>query len=164
MLTCFSCVWLFVTLWTIARQAPLSMGCSRQEHWSGLLCPPPGDLPDQGILPVSLTSPALADRFFTLVPSGKPRVWINHFYFPFLKIYLPALVLHCSMGVYLFSSSSSFFFFSCKCRFFSCSIQAHNCNMSDLSSLTRDWIWAPCVGVRSLNLWITREVPKLLLF
>ena len=46
----------FVTLWTIARQAPLSIGFSRQEHWSGLPCPPPGDLPNSGIKP---TSPAL---------------------------------------------------------------------------------------------------------
>ena len=44
----FSRVWLFTTPWTIAHQAPLSMGFSRQEHWSGLLCPPPGDLPDPG--------------------------------------------------------------------------------------------------------------------
>ena len=42
-------VWLFVTLWSLAHQAPLSLGFSRQEHWSGLPCPPPGDLPDQGI-------------------------------------------------------------------------------------------------------------------
>ena len=45
----FSCVQLFVTLWTVAGQAPLSMGFFRQEYWSGLLCPPPGDLPDPGI-------------------------------------------------------------------------------------------------------------------
>ena len=45
---------LFVTLWTVARQAPLSMEFSRQEYWRGLPCPPPGDLPDQGIEPVSL--------------------------------------------------------------------------------------------------------------
>ena len=45
-LSCFSCVQLFVTLWTVACQAPLSMGFSRQEHWSGLPFPPPGDLPD----------------------------------------------------------------------------------------------------------------------
>ena len=44
---------------------PLSMGFSRQEHWSGLPCPPPGDLPDQAIEPASLMSPALAGRFFT---------------------------------------------------------------------------------------------------
>ena len=53
------------TPWTVARQAPLFMGFSRQEHWSGLLCPPPGDLPYLGIEPMSLTSPALARRLFT---------------------------------------------------------------------------------------------------
>ena len=58
-------VWLFVTPWTIAHQAPLSMELSRQEYWSGLPGPPPGDLPDPGIKPVSLTSPAMAGRFFT---------------------------------------------------------------------------------------------------
>ena len=61
----FSCVCLFETLWTVARQAPLSMGFSRQEYWSALPCPPPGHLPDSGFEPVSLMSPALADRFFT---------------------------------------------------------------------------------------------------
>ena len=60
-----SCVQLFATLWTVAHQAPLSMGFSRQEYWSGLPCPPPGDLPDPEIEPMSLTSPALAGRFFT---------------------------------------------------------------------------------------------------
>ena len=64
-LSCFSHVQLCATLWTVALQAPSSMGFSRQEHWSGLLCPPPGDLPDPGIEPESLTSPALAGGFFT---------------------------------------------------------------------------------------------------
>ena len=50
---------------TIARQAPLSTGFSRQEDWSGLPCPPPGDLPNLGIKPTSPTSPALTGRFFT---------------------------------------------------------------------------------------------------
>ena len=54
MLSCFSCVWLFVTLWTVACQAPLFMGFSRQEYWSGLPCPSPGHLPDPGIEPASL--------------------------------------------------------------------------------------------------------------
>ena len=49
----------------VAHQAPLSMGFSKQEYWSGLPCPPPGDLPNPGIKPESLTSPALADRFFS---------------------------------------------------------------------------------------------------
>ena len=58
-------VQLFVTLSTVARQAPLSMGFSRQEYCSGLPCPPPGDLPNPGIEPASLMSPALAGGFFT---------------------------------------------------------------------------------------------------
>ena len=56
---------LFVTLWTLALQARLSMGFSRQESWSGLPFPPPGDMPDPGIKPVSLRSSALAGWFFT---------------------------------------------------------------------------------------------------
>ena len=62
----FSRVRLCATPWTVARQAPLSMGFSRQEYWSVFLCPPPsGDLPYPGIELTSLTSPALAGRFFT---------------------------------------------------------------------------------------------------
>ena len=64
LLSHFSCVRFCVTLWTAAHQAPLSMGFSRQEYWSGLPCPPPGDLPDPGFEPASL-SPALAGGFFT---------------------------------------------------------------------------------------------------
>ena len=56
-LSCFSRVQLFGTLWTVARQTPLSMGFSRQEYWSGLPCPPPGDLPDPGIGPVTFMFP-----------------------------------------------------------------------------------------------------------
>ena len=65
MLSRFTGVRLCVTLWTEAWQAPLSVGFSRQERWSGLPCPPPGDLPDLKIEPMSLTSPALVGRFFT---------------------------------------------------------------------------------------------------
>ena len=61
----FSCVQLCTTPKTVALQAPLSMGFSRQEYWSELPCPPPGDPPNLGIGPVSLMSPVLADRFFT---------------------------------------------------------------------------------------------------
>ena len=52
-------------LWTVAYQAPLSMGFSRQEHWSGLPCPSPGDLPILGIKPTSAVFPILAGGFFT---------------------------------------------------------------------------------------------------
>ena len=55
----------FATPWTVARQASLSMGFSRQEYWSGLPFPPPGNLPSPGIKPTLLTSPLLADGFFT---------------------------------------------------------------------------------------------------
>ena len=58
-----SLVQLFVISWTLAHQAPLSMECSRQEYWSGLLCPPPV-IPDPGIESASLTSPSLGGRFF----------------------------------------------------------------------------------------------------
>ena len=61
----FSHVGLFETSWTLACRAPLSMGFFRQEYWSGLPCPPPGDLPDLGIEPVSLLSPTLVGGFFT---------------------------------------------------------------------------------------------------
>ena len=61
----FSHVWLGATLETVARQAPLSMGFSRQEYCSGVLCPPPGDLPDPGIKFTSLVSSAFGGRFFT---------------------------------------------------------------------------------------------------
>ena len=64
MLNRFSRVQLFVTLWTVACHAPLSMGFSRQEYWTGLLFASPGKLPDPGIEPASLRSPALASRFF----------------------------------------------------------------------------------------------------
>ena len=67
-----SCVQLFATLWTLACQSPLSMEFSRQEYWSGLPFPPPGDLPDPGTEPMSLVSPALAGGFFTTVSPGKP--------------------------------------------------------------------------------------------
>ena len=56
---------LFATLWTVARQPPLSVGFSRQEYWSGLPCCLPEDLPDPGNEPASLTSPVLAGGFFT---------------------------------------------------------------------------------------------------
>ena len=85
-LSCFSHVWLFVTLWTVASQALLSMGFSGQEYWSGLPCPPPEDLPDPGIKSVSLMSPASAAGLFTTSATWKSPVlgskafemWFDH--------------------------------------------------------------------------------------
>ena len=64
-LSCFSHVRLCSIPCTVAHQAPLSIGFSKQEYWSGLSCPPPGDLPNPGIEPASLMSPALAGGFLT---------------------------------------------------------------------------------------------------
>ena len=70
----FSCVWLFVTLWTVAHQALLFMGFSRQEYWSRLLCPPPGDLPNLGI---KLRSHTLQADSLPSKPPGKPKLNIT---------------------------------------------------------------------------------------
>ena len=74
-----SCVQLFETLWTVVHQAPLSMGFPRQEYGSGLSVPPPDDLLDVGIEPMSPTSPALAGKFFTTEPPGKSAAMLTHF-------------------------------------------------------------------------------------
>ena len=73
----------FETLWTVALQASLSVGLPRQEYWSGLPFPSPGDLPRPGIKPAS---PALAGRFFTTEPPGKPLHRCNAF--------VPDLLIH----------------------------------------------------------------------
>ena len=65
-----SCVRLFSTSWTVAHQAPLPMGFSRQEYWSGLPCPPPGDLPNPGMEP---NSPSLQVDSLPSEPPGKPK-------------------------------------------------------------------------------------------
>ena len=73
MLSHFSCIPLSVTPWTVAHQAPLSLGFSRQECWSGLPCPPPGKLPHPGMEPGSPMSPALAGGFFTATAAWKAQ-------------------------------------------------------------------------------------------
>ena len=70
----FSCVQFFVTLWTVAHQAFLSMGFSQQEYWIGFPFPPPGDLPDPGIEPMSPTSPALQVDSLPLIHWGSPNI------------------------------------------------------------------------------------------
>ena len=67
-----SSVWLFVTPWTVTQQVSLSLEFFRQEYWSGLSFPSPGGLPDPGTEPTAPVSPALAGRFLTSVPPGKP--------------------------------------------------------------------------------------------
>ena len=73
----FSRVWLFGTLWNVACQVPLSMGFSRQDYWSGLPCPPPRDLPaprDQTRISCGSCISCTAGRFFITEPPGKPTV------------------------------------------------------------------------------------------
>ena len=96
-----SCVRLFVTLWTVAYQAPPSMGFSRQEYWSGLPFPSPGDLPDPGIEP---RSPALEADALTSEPPGKLKVdvfWELSCFF-----YIPMDVGNLIPGSSAFSKSS----------------------------------------------------------
>ena len=96
-------VQLFATPWTVVCQAPLSKGFSRQEYWSGLSFPSPGDLPGPGIKPESLASPALAGRFFTTVPHPQPRrsVLMHHL----SKLIFKASQLECQ------HSRKTFYFF-----------------------------------------------------
>ena len=84
MLSSFSRVQLCATLWTVAHQAPLSMGFSRQEYWSGLPFPAPGDFPNPGIkLHVSFMSPALAGEFFSTGAVTHTHIYSFSDYFTF---------------------------------------------------------------------------------
>ena len=71
----FSCVQFFLTPYTVVHQAPPSMGFSRQEHWSGLPCPPPRNLPDPGIEPMFPVSPALQVDSLPLSHQGSPSTF-----------------------------------------------------------------------------------------
>ena len=114
----FSRVWLFATPWTVACQASLSMGFSRQEYWSGLLCPSPGDLPDPGIELTSLTSPASVGGFFTISTTWEAltcskfifkfylKSWL--FFFFFLQWLVAELYFPCSV------SPNGFLRFNCR--------------------------------------------------
>ena len=100
-------VQLFLTPWTTAQQALLSMEFSRQEYWSGLPFPAPGDLPDPVIKPTFLASPALAGGLFSNMPPGKPTVspkvkkWGKLYVasqYPVLYVW-PSVCLLCSLPV-----------------------------------------------------------------
>ena len=107
---------LFATPWTGARQGPLSMEFSRQEYWSGLPFPSPGDLPNPGIKPMSLGAPVLAGRFFTTVPPGKPQATnpsgSRSFFSGSFKLHSPPHQRVCALltGVFKFSIASYFSF------------------------------------------------------
>ena len=98
MLSRFSLSLLFATLWTVACQVSLSMEFPRQDYWSGLPFPPPGDLPDPEIKPASPVSPALQADSLPTEPPRKSKVLLNPFLilgslltassFPFLHLFL----------------------------------------------------------------------------
>ena len=101
-LNCFSHVHPFETLWTVTHHAPVSLGFSRQEYWIALPCPPPEDLPDPGIEPVSPAAPALQVGSLPLAPPGKP-IWTlysfsNHNQF---QCRHPAFLFHFGLCNYL---------------------------------------------------------------
>ena len=90
MLSHFSCVQLFVTLWTVAHQAPLSMGFSRSEYWSELPCPPPCYLPASGIEPKSPVAPTLQADSLSLSHQGSPCVYIYIYIYIYTWIHIIA--------------------------------------------------------------------------
>ena len=95
MLNCFSHVQLFEIPWTVAHQAPLSMGFSRQDYWSGLPFPPPGDHPDPGIKPTSLMSPALTDGLFITSIIWEAPMYMclyKHIYETYILYSIPFLI------------------------------------------------------------------------
>ena len=94
MLSHFSCFLLYLTLWTVACQASLFMGLSRQEYWSRLPFPPPGDLPDPGIEPASPATPVLQADSLPL--SHRRSHWKAHF---FIKMFLS--LPPCLMKIYI---------------------------------------------------------------
>ena len=140
MLSRFSCVQLFVTLWTVACQAPLSIGFSRQEYLSGLPCPSPGDLPNPGIKPVSLTSPALADRFLLYI--NIQYAYCSKYFYKFSQ----ALLLSCLFKLGINFIKKIFFL-----------VMPHS--LWDLSSLTSVDPRPSAVEAWSPNHWTAREVP-----
>ena len=89
MLSQFSRVQLLATLGTVALQAPLSVGFSRQDYWSGLPCLPPGDLPDPGMEPRSPMAPVLRAGFLLLSPQGSPEICIAYciLFWTFFKLF-----------------------------------------------------------------------------
>ena len=92
----FSRVGLFETLWTVAHQAPLSMGFSRQEYWSGLPFPTPGDLHNPGIKSASLMSPALVGGFLSTRTIWEAHVYVCVIYISHLYPLLIDGLLGCS--------------------------------------------------------------------
>ena len=149
MLSNLSCVRLFVTLWTVAHQAPLSMGLFKQEHWSGLLCPPPGGLPNPGIEPTSPAVLALQVSSLLLSLQGSPYFTQNSVY----KLMLPSQFVQPSH----FPPTVSTNRIHKALNFFFCHALQHVglVPWPAIKPIT------PALGAWSLKLWTSREVPRI---
>ena len=162
---------LFATLWTVACRAPLSMGFSRQEYWSGLPFLSPGDLPDPGMQTGSLMSPELASSL-PLVPPGKPNICTDvHIYVHTEYIGMAQIELH-----YFFKSAAAKSLQSCPtlCNFMDCSLpgsSVHGISQAGIlkwvaisfsrgSSRPRDWTCISCIDRRILDHWANQEARK----
>ena len=108
----FSSVRLFATLWTVACHAPLSVGFSRQEYWSGLPCPPPGDLPDPGTEPRSVVSPALTRGIFTTSPTWEAQGFGGYTIKP-KTLHIFCVIVH-FIVTYVINSIINYFYFLCR--------------------------------------------------
>ena len=160
MLSCF-----FATLWTVAHQAPLSMGFSRQEYRSGLLCPPPGDLSDSGIEPAPPATLALQVDSLPLSHQGIcvgncmyvcVCVWVC-ISLPISEVHLfiiwHILFQHVSPHLSPASTWNKFLDSSIYTGFSTCSTWAQSLQLMGLvalkhveSSWSRDWTCVPCIG------------------
>ena len=139
----FSRVWLFATLWTVAHQASLSLGFSRQEYWSGLPCIPPGYLPDPGIEPGSPVS-CIVGGFFTTEPPGKPSDG--------MKVKVKSL-----SRVRLFATPWTVAYSSIHGILQARILEWVAISFSKGSSRPRDRTWVSSIAGRRFNLWATCE-------
>ena len=145
MLSRFSYVLFFVTLWTIAHQAPLSMGFSRQEYWSGLPCPPPGIFPTHRVIR-------------SLKAKGGSPIYFYLFIMAMLGLCCCAWA-YSSCGVWAYCSGFSLQSTGSR---YSGSVVVDNCLVVPRhvgSSQTREQTRVPCIGRQILIHWATREVP-----
>ena len=146
-LNCFSCVWLFVTLWTSVLQASLSMGFSRQEYWCGLPCPLPGDLLTQGSNLHLLCLLHWQVGSFLLSPPGKPS-WPS---IVISEVAQSCLTLCDPMDCSLPSSSVHGIFQAIVLEWIAISF-------SRGSSRPKNWTRVSHIVDRRFTVWATREV------
>ena len=141
----FSRVWLFMTLWTVACLSLLSMGCSRQEFWSGLPCPPPGDLSDPEIKPLSLMSPALQAGSLPLAPPGKLS---KNYLLPFA----PSCPTLCDPMDSSLPGSTIHGIFQARI------LEWAAISFSRVSSQPRDRTWVSSIADRRFTVWATKNL------